>query len=467
MDNATERLFSTPWVTLRSSLLAPIHLSFRPFPVSALTCDFLANTVRRDLRLLGDIIPRCVALRALEMNFPQDILRVHSVDSSLPFSREQLNSALCHTISSMAQRTAGPVIVFSADTFAAWIYSCLPEDVRGWGLHLAQFELTRAQKLRSRARRILGLDDEAIPESSFNRSAHIRLHTGQTLKRGVQAPSGLFSVNILSSPSDTLSQSFTILIFNIHLITRLIIRSRYMAGPECLPTHYLDLAIVQIVLPSLREVILDDDGIDPTALGRFLFYNPTIETLEYESRSDDLLPRPAVDPPLVHPGLTTLDLRVNGKACTGRLIPALIHSPNLHTFRFSMMPDFLSPTNLLGFGSDLRNISLRNNDIHVHINLYCGTFPASEFFEIAGTLHCIRSVEVHGDLAECLFILPWLALLPAVLAVHFTVTLNHYFQPRLPDELAANELAAFTVSARTALGPGPELTVEKFVSRFL
>ncbi|KAJ7652723.1 hypothetical protein DFH06DRAFT_1134181 [Mycena polygramma] len=226
--------------------------------------------------------------------------------------------------------------------------------------------------------------------------------------------------------------------------------------------NYLNLVIVRVALPCLREVILGINSIDPTALGLFLHQHPTIEDLEYYGKSDELPPRPVVDPPLVHPGLTTLDIRVNGKASTGRLIPALVFPPNLHTFRFSMMAEFLSPTNLLGFASDLRNISLRNNDIHLHFNLYCGTFPASEFSDIAGTLHCIRSAEVHGDLAECLSILPWLALLPAVLDVHFTVTLDHYFQPRLQNEIAANKLAEFSASARTSLGPGPQVTVEKF-----
>ncbi|KAJ7652714.1 hypothetical protein DFH06DRAFT_1205507, partial [Mycena polygramma] len=466
VNNPEEIVFSSPWLELWTPMLAVIHLSFRPLQTGILSCYFAPVNIRRDLRLLGDCVARCSVLYALDMFFHEDLLRLHCAHPAPRFSREELTSVLCSTIFTMAGRIAGPVIIFTADTFAADICSCWPTNIAEWGLHMAKFEHPKAHKLGSRARHMLRLKEKAIPESRFDRLAHIRMHTREM--REVDAPSVLFSVHLWSYPSNSLSKPYTILVFNNRLITRLILcqfrRDRYQGY---LPPDYLDLVIVRVALPCLREVILGIDSIDPTALGLFLHQHPTIEDLEYYGRSDELLPRPVVDPPLVHPGLTTLDIRVNGKASTGRLIPALIHSPNLHTFRFSMRPDFLSPTNLSGFASDLRNISLRNNDIHLQFYLYCGTFPASEFSDVAGTLGCIRSVDVHGDLAECLFILPWLALLPAVLAVHFTVTLNHYFQPRLPDELAANELAAFTVSARTALGPGPELTLEKFVSRFL
>ncbi|KAJ6505710.1 hypothetical protein C8R47DRAFT_1243589 [Mycena vitilis] len=447
-DNPEEIVFLSPWLELWSPMLAVIHLSFRPLQTGRLTCYFAPVNIRRNLRLLEDCVARCPVLDTLDIFFHEDLLRLHCARPAPRFSREELTSVLCSTISTMAGRIAGPVIIFTADTFAADICSCWPADIAEWGLHMAKFEHSTAHKLESRARHILRLKEKAIPESPFDRLTHIRMHTGEM--REVHAPSVLFSVHLWSSPSNSLSKPFTLLLFNNRLITRLIL-CQFRRDRGYLPPEYLNLA----------------PFIDPTALGIFLHQHPTIEDLEYCGRSDEPLPRPVVDPPLVHPGLITLDIGVNGKASTGRLIPALIHSPNLHTFRFSIMSDLLSPANLSGFASDLRNISLRNNDIHLQFYMYSGTFPASELFDVAGTLQCIRWVDVHGGVADCLSILPWLALLPAALAVHFTVNFDHYPHPRLPDEIAANELAEFTVSAGTALGPGRELTVERFMSSFL
>ncbi|KAJ7615746.1 hypothetical protein DFH06DRAFT_1145788 [Mycena polygramma] len=354
--NPNETLFSSPYLELLSPMLAVIHLSFRPLQTQVLACYFAPVNIRRDLRLLGDFIVRCTALYALDMFFYEDLLRLHCAHPSPRFSREDLTSVLCSTISTMAGRIAGPVIIFTADTFAADICSCWPTDIAEWGLHMAKFEHPKSHKLGSRARHMFRLKEKAIPESRFDCSAHIRMHTGEM--RQVEAPSILLSVHLWSIPSNSLSKPFTILVFNNRLITRLIL-SQYRRDQEYLPPDYLNLVIVRVALPCLREVILGIDSIDPTALGLFLHQHPTIEDLEYDGGSNELLPRPVVDPPLIHPSLATLDLRRDGEGCTGRLIPALIHSPNLHTFGFSIGHGFFSPLNLLGFASDLRNISSR------------------------------------------------------------------------------------------------------------
>ncbi|KAJ7615731.1 hypothetical protein DFH06DRAFT_1343502 [Mycena polygramma] len=318
-------------------ILAAMHLSFRPFQVKALTCFFGSGCIARDLRLWGDMIPRCAALQVLDMHFHEDLLRCPVYPS--PLSRQELTCILCSIIASMASRVTGPVVILSADDNSAQIYSCMPTDVLGWGLYAAQFNLTKARKLRSRARHILRLREEEIPKSSFNRSAHIRLHTGKKLKYGVQAPSVLLSVHLMSIPSYSPWRSSTLLVFNTQLITRLALKSRYLDGQEGVPADYLNPVIDRVRLPCLREFELDDDSMHPTALGWFLFNHPTIEQIEYRGRSDELLPRPAVDPPLVHPSLISLDMNFDGKASTdstGRLLPALIHSPNLRIVCFSM-----------------------------------------------------------------------------------------------------------------------------------
>ncbi|KAJ6505709.1 hypothetical protein C8R47DRAFT_1102250 [Mycena vitilis] len=468
-NNPDDIVSSSPYLELGSPMLAVIHLSFRPSQTQELTCYFAPINIRRDLRLLGDFIGRCPALYALDIFFHEDLLRLQCAHPSPGprFSREELSSVLCSTISTMAGRRAGPVIIFTADTYddtltyPANICSCWPTDITDWGLHMVRFDYPKAHKLRSRARRMFKLKEKAIPEYRVPRSSHIRMHTGEM--REVHAPSVLFSVHLWSSPSNSLSKPFTILVFNNRLITDLNL-TQFRGDQGYLPPDYLNLVIVRVALPCLRQVTLGIESIDPTALGIFLHQHPTIEELKHCGTSDELLPRPAVNPPLVHPGLTTFKILVARKGSAGRLIPALIHSPNLHTFDFFMKPVFLSPANLSGFASDLRNISLRNNDIRLCFDLHCGTFPASEFSDVAGTLQCIRWVDICSDLAESQSILPWLALLPAVAHVNFRIALN---QLCLVEENAAYELAVFAVSARTALGPGPELIVRRRERGFL
>ncbi|KAJ6505726.1 hypothetical protein C8R47DRAFT_1192384 [Mycena vitilis] len=194
------------------------------------------------------------------------------------FSREELTSVLCSTISLMAGRIACPVIIFTADTFAANICSCWPTDIVEWGLHMAKFQHPKSHKLGSRARHMLRLKDKGIPESRFDRSTHIRMHTGEM--RQVDAPSILLSVRLWSIPLNFLSKPFTILVFHSQLITRLIL-SQHSIDQEYLPPDYLNMVIVRVALPCLREVILGIDSIDPTAFGLFLHQHHTIEDLEY------------------------------------------------------------------------------------------------------------------------------------------------------------------------------------------
>ncbi|KAJ7657275.1 hypothetical protein DFH06DRAFT_1409431 [Mycena polygramma] len=100
MDSASELLFSLPFITLQSSLLTAIHLSFRAFQVKALVCFFGPVGIGRDLRLLGDMILCSTALQVLDM-YPSLL------------SRKKLTSSLCSTIASMAIRVTGPVVIFS------------------------------------------------------------------------------------------------------------------------------------------------------------------------------------------------------------------------------------------------------------------------------------------------------------------------------------------------------------------
>ncbi|KAJ7652704.1 hypothetical protein DFH06DRAFT_1330799 [Mycena polygramma] len=313
-NEESELLFSSPFITLHSSLLPAMHLSFRPFQVKALTCFFGPGCIGRDLRLWGDMIPRCAALQALDMHFHEDLLRCPVYPSSS--SRQELTSILCSTIASMASRIPGPVVILSADNHSARIYSCLPTDVLGWGLYAAQFNVTKARKLRSRARHIFKLSEEEIPES---------LST--------------YTVAHRQNPEGRGSSTFRLAFGAPHLITRLALKSRYLDGQDGVHADYLNPVIEWVRLPCLREFELDDDSMHPTALGWFLFNHPTIEQIEYRGRSGELLPRLAVDPPLVHPGLVSLDMNFDGKASTdstGRLLPALIHSPNLRIVCFSM-----------------------------------------------------------------------------------------------------------------------------------
>ncbi|KAJ7652692.1 hypothetical protein DFH06DRAFT_1134147 [Mycena polygramma] len=426
----------------------PVSMEMQPTQV--LACYFAPVNIRRDLRLLGDFIICCdFTARTLRRDF-------HAKNSHLSYGTKYIEKwagrgalrTICSTISTMAGRIAGPVIIFTADTFAADICSCWPTDIAEWGLHMAKFEHPKSHKLGSRARHMFRLKEKAIPESRFDRSAHIRMHTGEM--RQVEAPSILLSVHLWSIPSNSLSKPFTILVFNNRLITRLILSQESVPSRPGIPA-------TRLPQPGGRAGrTAGIDSIDPTALGLFLHQHPTIEDLEYDGRSNELLPRPVVDPPLIHPGLATLDLRRDGERCTGRLIPALIHSPNFHTFGFSIGHGFFSPLNLLGFASDLRNISSRQNDIRLKFSfIIYAPFPTEELSDVARTLHCIRWVDImYSELTQVRTILPWLALLPAVAHIHFRITFGMRSGKRVPDEVAM-------ALARTILGPGPELSVER------
>ncbi|KAJ7210768.1 hypothetical protein GGX14DRAFT_542917 [Mycena pura] len=233
----------------------------------------------------------------------------------------------------------------------------------------------------------------------------------------------------------------------------------------------LSAALVELSVPSLRTVYICADAIDPSSLRLFLDRHSGIKSVEYAGFSREGAQRPLFHPPLAHPGLTTLETTAHGNRSSGRLLAALETSPNLHTFcfRFSCFP---TAANLAGLIRDLQRLSARTRETTLRLHLWNrdGRTGGARFWvahpdvrAVAQTLHCVQTVNLlTWSVKTAERTLPWLALLPAVSAVHFTLNF-----PGRDSELSQAEFTTqkrvFMAKAEAALQlglvPVPNITV--------
>jgi hypothetical protein len=343
------------------------------------------------------------------------------------------------------------------------MFSCQPQDIAGWNLDLFQFSPALGPRgLIKRARRILNLNGD---QNSYWNPTKIRLHTRKKLT--VNALSELRSATLESFADQTSSlPSFTILVFNAISIRYI----RLDTWNDKIPSQELSAVIARVFLPSLSRITIGV-AIDPSTLRLFLSRHPAIEELQYIGSEDDSERCPLVDPPLAHPGLTEIQIIVYGNELMGRLVSGLNDSPNLHTFSFVFSP-ILSSTNHAQFLFELRQISLRTTDTTFSLRLH--NYPSrpmegslwcsgEEVCDVARALHCIRSVEIYCYSVDSGFTaLPWLALLPAVVDIDFTLHIKWPAGLPRTEEARDREEVKFVERARAVLPHVPQVTAFVF-----
>jgi len=173
-------------------------------------------------------------------------------------------------------------------------------------------------------------------------------------------------------------------------------------------------------------------------------------------------PRPLVDPPVSHPGLTkiTVTIRTFRNQMLGHVIAGLRASPRL--WAFSLAFDVWQPsTDLAGLVLELRHISSRTEDTKLDLTCWsdqeqrdgtCFWAASEEACDVARSLNCVRWINVTcWSLDLCARTLLWLALLPALLRLHFTI---YTFST---NRESTEALAKFLDQARAALPHMPQV----------
>ncbi|KAJ7681874.1 hypothetical protein DFH06DRAFT_1119229 [Mycena polygramma] len=396
-------------------------------------CFLVSSDTRRNLGFMGDIAARSDNLRFLGLHFEWDLFGISTR------SRQALMSSFCGLLSTFATSRGSPgdaVFIFSGSD----VFSCVPQDIANWSLDVFQFDPTFGPRgLLNRARRTV--NSKVVPPPRYELSTKIRLHSGK--QRTVTALTSLRSVTMESIRHDSNPlHRFTILVFNSKSITRLSLTPIFGSNPPDL----LNVAIVHVLLPCLRNVYIGMDTLNPFALRIFLSRHPTIKRLDSYGGGKDSDSCPMVDPPLAHPGLTEIHVSPGGIgfafAFTGRLVSADLRRLLL----------------------DLRLISACTNEATLQLclvsfllhdkSLLAGeeVWSLDEAREIAKTLHCVRSVELACfALEDGRAAISWLALLPAVAGIQFGLHLSQFGGPELTDEERTSELAKFLGQAHAEL----------------
>ncbi|KAJ6571320.1 hypothetical protein B0H19DRAFT_1129730 [Mycena capillaripes] len=450
-NGCSDAIFTSPEVVALPHLLDAFHLSLRTFPLlQRFVCDLQRPDLRRDLEFVREIIVRSPNLRSVALRFCKDLFRF----PANTVSRRALMSTFSVVLSGVAQRTVGPVFIFSTSE----IFSCSPSDIASWNLDLFQFNRALGPRgMINRARRALNFTNE-LQISSFGVQTEIKLHTGKRhgVNDGVNALTSLITATIESITHDSgRLRSFVLLVFNINSIQNLSLRP----AVDKIPPEDLSAVIMHVWLPYLRSVDIEKSTIDPAALRLFLSRHPTIEKIRYSIYGTQSATRPMIDPPLEHPGLK--EIHVSAGDMTG-----LEDSPNVHTFAFAFSC-LLSSARRAGLLISLRRISVRTGDITLrlcilgsHLKEPDAIFWSSgdEMSAVARTLHCLRFVELACFSVEAgLTVLPWLALLPAATNIQFRLHLTWGTPPVEEDDLES-ELAKFLAGAHAALPHVPGIT---------
>ncbi|KAJ6571334.1 hypothetical protein B0H19DRAFT_1255322 [Mycena capillaripes] len=299
--NNCSAIFSSPDVVVLPHLLDAFHLSLRTFPqLQRFVCELKRAEFRRDLEFVRGIMTRAKNLRSLALHFREDLF-------DLPIDRvsqRALMSTFSAVLSDMAQRTVGPVFIFS--TYE--IFSCLPRDIAGWNLDIFQFNRALGSRgMINRVRRALHLTVER-PDFFDFALTRIQLHTGK--RHGVFPLTSLKSATIESIAHDSgRLRFFVLLVFNVTSIQHL-----YLSFSKIAPED-LSAIIMHVSLPYLSRVDIDIVTLDSLALRFFLSRHPTIETIRYNVSGTQSATRPMVNPPLEHPGLK--EIHVEGDMVTG------------------------------------------------------------------------------------------------------------------------------------------------------
>ncbi|KAJ7754105.1 hypothetical protein B0H16DRAFT_1886777 [Mycena metata] len=395
-------------VNIPHRCLSALHLALPPpsFPFQQITCHVPSSGLSRNLRLIKEITTRSKDLRQLHLDFGEvNLVRAPAAADKSSFrSHRILLGTFCGILADMANRVSGPVIVL----YRGRIFSCPPEDIPGWQLHI--FRFSPSKRLIARAPHVLKLEEKPRPSTSdWSRWATIRSHKGE--KCYVQAFTKLHTSTIQSISGPL--QSFTMLTIDAASVVYLSLDS-----PK-LSSQALSAAIAHVSLPSLSRIYIDTDTIDPGALGQFLINHPSLTEVFYSMSSA------LVDPPISHPNLKIIEFSECGSA--GRAIAGLDTSPRLNEFSFSVAicP---GPVELAGLALALVNFSCHSVNTGVRA-------------------------------------LPWLAILPALVTIYFDLNEFRFLRD---SEVRAQRLAKVLDAAKAAL-PHVEITecLAREISRLL
>ncbi|KAJ7207563.1 hypothetical protein GGX14DRAFT_396385 [Mycena pura] len=442
--HCTYETLSQTQVFLSSHILRGLALCFpvRTMPVQQLHCEIETPKIQQQFRSIQDIIARSRDLRDITLSFGGDLFLL------APHAHKPVIRTLCCMLSQAAKRVRGPVFV----VFPGQIFSCRSKDIAHWKLDHFQFNSP------SRVRRLLSAPVRRKITDGHPREGYttIRYHSGRigtvTTLRELHSA----TLHLVTKGDSASLRSFSIFILNEHKLTRLSLGHQ-------LEGHHLNALLAHINLPALISFHLCTDTVEPSVLHSFLSRLRGLEEMVYEGSSREGPHHSLIEPALGHPRLRTMSTLVHNKDSAGRLLPALITSPHLHTFEFSFPRGVHQSTGWLLH--DLRCIAGArgagdNVSLHIQLEMY-RTQPvpehelealSAEAREVAAMLSCVRSVTVSVGFDTAHWILKWLALFPALQSVCFSMHLL-YLSGLLSqgERRADSEVAKFLDEARTAL----------------
>ncbi|KAJ6476467.1 hypothetical protein C8R47DRAFT_1323597 [Mycena vitilis] len=393
---------------------------FFPPTVTRLAVQFYdhENDFGEHLRALGNVVLQCPKLEHLDLRFPQGAFCSHSPSETSDGLTEDEVDQRCnwfHDI--MLAMAQGPVVCIDPRR----AFCCQPLD-----LCTKQFApnylAPRPRTMRSR--NLFGLSQstqsrpwrQRIPETDPNAAA-----------RGTYQWPDVKSVAVrrIRSSSDA-HPPYTLVLTNEELVQQLHLgrqehqskrRHLYLSGGQT------NRILPHLTLRHLRSLVLHTEEIDPEILGQFLMRHETLEKLRYSGLDSGSQPSILATPQVNLPGLKYLGS--DSTIALSALLDAIRPSER-QTISLEFPADGASKTELKNHRALLRQIAARRaEDTTLEIS---ATFPDThqpnqEEEAIARSLLCVSSVKVisRWDIACMDGLVPWLAVLPALKRVEFTM----------------------------------------------
>ncbi|KAJ7750605.1 hypothetical protein B0H16DRAFT_1842735 [Mycena metata] len=380
-------------ITIDSDLLAALQWAFCISALECLSCNFGLYWEREDMLCLQNIVSRSSSIRKLELTFYGDVSRRRS--------GKVVVNAFRDIMASMAERVKGPTV------FVRWqdIFTCRPQDIRGWKIHKFHFAGTTLRN------RVL-----ATVRSPRPLQATVRLHDGGSAS--VFPISGIRSAYISEIPSIT----------------------TVPGQPQILhPGDELSVVLPHLTLPELTSITLNTDSTDSIVLSQFLARHKHIKSFEYyhfNRGADTIITHALALPHLNH-------IRSREPANLIHLLNIFKASPNLTNFGFDFDRstfEKIAAQNVL-----LQRLKLHIKDIHLELHLTVGDMLPLDEHECTVVRSLTGVVSVEMDALSYVVIqdmFPWLRLLPRLEKVESRT---------LETPTSANERRKFLQEVKAAL----------------
>ncbi|KAJ7205264.1 hypothetical protein GGX14DRAFT_458864 [Mycena pura] len=425
-----EDTFAQTQLHLTSHILRALALQLptKSFPAHQLVCQVEKPGMYGQLRCVRDIVARSRGLVELSINFGYDLFLLGA-------SREAVMRMFCSIISLLAGRIRGPLVVLSP----FHTFTCRPQDVADWKLHQFQFNYPSSlRRLVSAPFRHGMFRDKATTGYLDTKTQYHTGHIGRVAKLTQMRSATLRLVRKNESAPYPPCSILTLDADDIGHFSPGI----WSSGRERSLARYLGTLLCNMRTPRVTALYLRTDSIDPTLVRRFLADNPAITVVEYHPcHRERRAPHMVMDPPLAHPGVTTLHTHARGNSagnyCMGRFLSGLITSPNLRTVGFHFTGLGPYARDAAGLLSDLRCLAARGPtgvclEFQLSAHIYDNHIPfaregafwtrSHDARAVAGVLTCVRRIHVWASsLQGARLMLEWVALLPSVQDVWFEV----------------------------------------------